>query len=115
VVPGSLIGWLRLLLLMRDCLRLLVSACVCSYNVQIARSFHSNNHESGQSAIFTVWLPWSDTSVETGGLAVLKGSSSLPGFQRCRETYGDVDVSHTDISDSGPLTDVGPKTLCHCL
>lgn len=58
-----------------------------------------------------MWLPWSDTSVKTGGLAVLKGSSSLPGFERCRETYGQVDVSHTEITDAGPLTDDPHKLL----
>ncbi len=67
--------------------------------------FHSNNHVSGQRGIYTAWIPWCDTSVETGGLAVLRGSNSLPGFAAIRKTYGNVDVSFTDISDAGPLTD----------
>ena len=67
--------------------------------------FHSNNHESGAENILTQWLPWSDVSVQTGGLAVLRGSNRLPGFRRLRETYMDVDVSATDIEDAGAFTD----------
>ena len=67
--------------------------------------FHSNNHESGVDNILTQWIPWSDVSVQTGGLAVLRGSNSLPGFRRMRETYMDVDVSATDIEDAGAFTD----------
>ena len=55
--------------------------------------------------ILTQWIPWSDVSVRTGGLAVLRGSNSLPGFRRMRETYMDVDVSATDIEDAGAFTD----------
>jgi hypothetical protein len=46
--------------------------------------FHENNHESGQRGMLTAWLPWVDTPVSLGGLAVLAGSSSLPGFSRVR-------------------------------
>ena len=42
----------------------------------------------GSGRLHTVWLPWHDVPVARGGLAVLSGSSSLPGFQRVRETYG---------------------------
>jgi ectoine hydroxylase-related dioxygenase (phytanoyl-CoA dioxygenase family) len=48
----------------------------------------------------TAWVPWDDVPVEAGGLAVLAGSSSLPGFDRLRRTYAEADVSATDIEAS---------------
>ena len=84
-------------------LRIVPPAATSSFHVDHC-FFHSNNHDSGERGMYTAWLPWCDTPVETGGLAVLRGSNSLPGFARIRETYGDVDVSYTDIRDAGPLT-----------
>jgi ectoine hydroxylase-related dioxygenase (phytanoyl-CoA dioxygenase family) len=56
--------------------------------------------EQGAPQILTAWLPWCDTDIQTGGLAVLRGSNSLSGFERLRRSYCDVDVSNTDISDA---------------
>ena len=36
----------------------------------------------GSDRLCTVWVPWSDVPVEHGGLVVLRGSNSLPGFER---------------------------------
>lgn len=60
--------------------------------------------EQGTPSMLTAWIPWCDTDINTGGLAVLRGSNSLPGFQRLRESYCDVDVSNTDISDASFFT-----------
>ena len=43
---------------------------------------------AGSKRLHTVWLPWHDIDVTKGGLVVLEGSSSLPGFKAMRETYG---------------------------
>ena len=54
----------------------------------------------GSARMTTAWVPWDDVPVEAGGLAVLAGSSSLPGFDRLRRTYAEADVSATDIEAS---------------
>jgi hypothetical protein len=51
----------------------------------------------GSRRLTTAWIPWHDIAPEDGGLAVLSGSSSLPGFATLRSTYGEYDVSDTDI------------------
>ncbi len=53
----------------------------------------------GSDRLHTVWIPWADTPVELGGLVVLKGSASLPGFERMRNTYGEHDVDSTPIKN----------------
>ena len=52
--------------------------------------FHMDNvyMGAGSKRLHTVWLPWHDIDVTKGGLVVLEGSSSLPGFKAMRETYG---------------------------
>ena len=47
----------------------------------------------GSRQLVTTWIPLHDVTWETGGLAVLEGSSSLPGFARMRGTYGEWDTS----------------------
>ena len=46
--------------------------------------FHMDNVYMGRGSarLCTVWVPWSDVPVEHGGLVVLRGSNSLPGFER---------------------------------
>ena len=41
----------------------------------------------GSRQLVTTWIPLHDVSWDTGGLAVLEGSSSLEGFRRMRDTY----------------------------
>ena len=53
----------------------------------------------GSDRLHTVWIPWAKTPVELGGLVVLKGSASLAGFQRMRDTYGEHDVDNTKIKN----------------
>lgn len=60
---------------------------------------------TGMPSMLTAWIPWCDMDIEeTGGLAILRGSNHLPGFQRVRETYGAIDVSHTDVVDAAHFT-----------
>ena len=44
---------------------------------------------AGSRELHTAWLPWHDVPVERGGLVMLEGSSSLPGFAQMRDTYGE--------------------------
>jgi hypothetical protein len=66
--------------------------------------FHCDNVFMGRGSkqLTTAWVPFADVSVELGGLVALQGSSSLPGFQKLRETYGVVDVDRCDIKGAGP-------------
>ena len=41
----------------------------------------------GSRQLITTWIPLHDVGWDTGGLAVLEGSSSLEGFARMRDTY----------------------------
>jgi hypothetical protein len=66
--------------------------------------------EQGRPQILTAWLPWCDIDIETGGLAVLRGSNSLPGFEQLRRSYCAVDVSNTDITDASFFTE-DPREL----
>ena len=47
----------------------------------------------GSRQLITTWIPLHDVSWDTGGLAVLEGSSSLEGFRRMRDTYGEWDTN----------------------
>jgi hypothetical protein len=53
----------------------------------------------GSDKLHTVWIPWANTPVELGGLVILEGSASLPGFERMRDTYGEHDVDSTPIKN----------------
>ena len=57
----------------------------------------------GSDRLHTVWIPWANTPVELGGLVVLEGSASLPGFQRMRDTYGEHDVDNTQIKNRSAI------------
>ena len=52
--------------------------------------FHMDNvyMGAGSARVHTVWLPWHDIDTTKGGLVVLEGSSSLPGYAQMRATYG---------------------------
>jgi hypothetical protein len=52
----------------------------------------------GSGKLHTAWVPFSDTPVEQGTLAVCEGSHNDPGFQRLRDTYGKVDIDR-DLID----------------
>lgn len=56
----------------------------------------------GSDALLTCWIPLQDVSWEAGGLVVCEGSSSLPGFQRMRETYAEWDVDYGDRTSRFP-------------
>lgn len=56
-------------------------------------------------AVVFQWFPWTDLPAAVGGLMLLEGSASLPGFDRLRKTYGQTfDSCNTNI-DSPYLTD----------
>jgi ectoine hydroxylase-related dioxygenase (phytanoyl-CoA dioxygenase family) len=57
----------------------------------------------GSQRLCTAWVPWSDVPVEEGGLVVLRGSNSLSGFARMRETYGAHDVDTGGVENSGHI------------
>ena len=46
----------------------------------------------GSKELITTWIPFGDTSVEHGTLAICVGSHNAPEFARLRETYGKLDV-----------------------
>ena len=62
-------------------------------------SFHVDNVYMGRGSdrLTTCWIPWHDIEPADGGLCVLSGSSSLSGFETLRSTYGEHDVSDSDI------------------
>jgi hypothetical protein len=68
--------------------------------------FHMDNVYMGRgsSRLHTVWVPWCEVTPLDGGLVVLEGSNSLPGFQRMRSTYGEHDVDRTAIRHSGHIS-----------
>jgi ectoine hydroxylase-related dioxygenase (phytanoyl-CoA dioxygenase family) len=68
--------------------------------------FHMDNVYMGRGSpqLHTVWIPWKETPLEQGGLVVLQGSNSLPGFAKMRQTYGQHDVDHTPIVNSGHIS-----------
>lgn len=69
---------------------------------QIHGSFHCDKVYMGRGAdqLTTAWIPFHSIEPADGGLAVLSGSSSLPGFETLRRTYAEHDVSATDIEPS---------------
>ena len=51
----------------------------------------------GSGQLHTVWIPYGDTTVDHGTLAVCRGSHNLPSFARIRDTYGRMDVDRDGI------------------
>lgn len=51
----------------------------------------------GSERVHTVWIPFGDTPIEHGTLAICEGSHRLPGFQKLRETYGRMDVDRDNV------------------
>ena len=51
----------------------------------------------GSGQLHTVWIPFGDTTVDHGTLAVCRGSHNLPSFARIRDTYGRMDVDRDGI------------------
>ena len=57
----------------------------------------------GTDKLVTCWIPLEDVTFEVGGLCVVEGSSSLPGYARMRETYGSrFDVHYGDETSRTP-------------
>lgn len=52
----------------------------------------------GSTNLHTVWIPFGDTPVEHGTLAICVGSNHLASFGRIRGTYGRMDVDR-DVAD----------------
>ena len=52
----------------------------------------------GTEELYTCWIPIGDIPVEMGTLAVLEGSSSLPQFQKLRNTYGQMDAEKINVN-----------------
>ncbi len=52
----------------------------------------------GSPNLHTVWIPFGDTPVDHGTLAMCVGSNRLPAFDKLKQTYGrmDVDRDHTE-------------------
>ena len=51
----------------------------------------------GSRNLYTVWIPFGDTPIEHGNLAICRGSHNLPSFARIRDTYGRMDVDRDGI------------------
>ncbi len=51
----------------------------------------------GSSRLRTCWVPFGDTPIEQGTLAICAGSHVLPGFDPLRETYGKMDVDRDSV------------------
>lgn len=63
--------------------------------------FHMDRTYMGRGSrrLTTAWIPWHDIDLRTGGVAVVEGSTSLRGFKRVRETYGEQEVHGMLSSD----------------
>jgi hypothetical protein len=63
--------------------------------------FHMDRTYMGRGSrrLTTAWVPWHDIDLRTGGVAVVEGSTSLPGFKRVRETYGEQEIHGMLSSD----------------
>jgi hypothetical protein len=51
----------------------------------------------GSHRVRTVWIPFGETPIEHGTLAICGGSHRLEGFAKLRETYGKMDVDRDHI------------------
>lgn len=51
----------------------------------------------GSPNLHTVWIPFGDTPVEQGTLAMCVGSNHLASFERIRQTYGQMDVDRDNV------------------
>ena len=51
----------------------------------------------GSRKLHTVWIPFGDSTVDHGTLAVCRGSHNLPAFAPIRDTYGRMDVDRDGI------------------
>ena len=83
---------------------------------EVHGSFHVDKVYMGRGTprLTTVWIPWHDIEPEDGGLAVLAGSSALPGFSTLRDTYAEHDVSyvrHKTVRSAGTDSSFGVVTL----
>jgi len=70
--------------------------------------FHVDSVYMGKrmgSEVLTCWMPVMDIPANLGGLAVLRGSNSLPGLAHVRATYGKLDLDEGDIGGSGWFTE----------
>lgn len=52
----------------------------------------------GSSNLYTVWIPFGDTPITQGTLAVCRGSHKLDSFARIRDTYGRMDIDRDGVS-----------------
>ena len=62
----------------------------------------------GSDRLHTFWLPLHHIDLETGGVVLVEGSSSRPGFARLRETFGMQEQLVTLGQDPAELTAVRP-------
>lgn len=51
----------------------------------------------GSPNLHTVWIPFGDTPVDQGTLAMCVGSNHLASFARIRQTYGQMDVDRDNV------------------
>eukprot|EP01048_Picozoa_sp_COSAG05_P021763 COSAG05_NODE_4109_length_1670_cov_1.790579_1_plen_334_part_00 len=67
----------------------------------VGTPFHMDRTYMGRGSrrLTTAWIPWHDVDLRTGGLAVVGGSHSLPGFAIVRDTYGEQEVHGMLSSD----------------
>ena len=67
----------------------------------VGTPFHMDRTYMGRGSrqLTTVWIPWHDVDLRMGGLAVVEGSHSLPGFAAVRDTYGEQEVHGMLSSD----------------
>lgn len=66
----------------------------------------------GSQRLLTCWIPLGDVSFELGGLAVLRGSHQIPGYDRVRCTYGELDLDAGDVGGTGWFTE-DPEEALH--
>ena len=55
----------------------------------------------GSERVLSCWMPWGDTEVAQGPLAICAGSHDRPEFERLRRTYGRHDPDRDRIKGAG--------------
>lgn len=58
----------------------------------------------GTRDLLTSWIPFGSNPLEMGGLAILEASNRLPGFEKLRRTYGEIDVERIGLDGTGWFT-----------
>lgn len=65
----------------------------------------------GSPNLLTCWIPFGQTPLEKGALAVCEGSHTAAGYQRLRETYGAMDHERDGLDGTGWFTEDPQEAL----